>query len=583
MSWRLTALATACALCSACGGSKQVTAFANEWEDDRGASITAVQTELRDEKPPVGPAIAVGVTDTGLVATGLDGKSSWTYAAQLDARPAIAGDVVVGTGAGQLFALDAASGKPLWKISSEGRSLRGAGDDGTTTVVSLGSPAGGGSLFLAVERSGSIRAKLTPQPEIGDPAVLGSTAFIPWGNQYVSAIDLDTEREVGRVVARTQVSHAIAIGGQLYFGQDELIAFDDAIGGASQNQAHRLGLPQRELPGRPRWLRSGSQVWPVNAGARDRIQLYARPVAENGTLGLESNQFSATYFRIAVGLSGDGGALAWVRTFDHELVGGTAARGGFAFCDTQGTVWLTSAAGGPAGKVELGQPITTCVAQGGDFTITGAAAPQSLTEQIAEAVRLRETDMVTIQRFLLRELATHPDEQVTKILLELASDARTPPPLASDVEKLLASRRTGAKYMLEALGRSYDFLDDVLRPPPVGPLADALAAMGERRAAPLLAKQLNEPANSSEDVARAAKALVTLATQDELDDIQTFFTLYRATATDKNLVSAVISAARILVKLGGEEQKELVQFAARDPLTQPGVKKGIGSLVPKAG
>jgi hypothetical protein len=115
----------------------------------------------------------------------------------------------------------------------------------------------------------------------------------------------------------------------------------------------------------------------------------------------------------------------------------------------------------------------------------------------------------------------------------------------------------------------------------VGPLADALAAMKEARAAPLLAEQLNDPANTPDDIKRAAKALVTLGTTEELDDIRTFFSLYRGTAEEKAMVEAVISAARALVRLGGEPEAELVRHAANDPLTVPAVKQGIANIAPK--
>ena len=51
--------------------------------------------------------------------------------------------------------------------------------------------------------------------------------------------------------------------------------------------------------------------------------------------------------------------------------------------------------------------------------------------------------------------------------------------------------------MLESLARHYDFLKDVLRPPPVGPLADALAGMKETRAAPALVSHLFDPADTT--------------------------------------------------------------------------------------
>ena len=57
--------------------------------------------------------------------------------------------------------------------------------------------------------------------------------------------------------------------------------------------------------------------------------------------------------------------------------------------------------------------------------------------------------------------------------------------------------------------------------------------MGEKRAAPLLAKHLNDPANSTDDVKRAALALEKLATPSELEELETFLALYRATAPQR--------------------------------------------------
>ena len=115
-------------------------------------------------------------------------------------------------------------------------------------------------------------------------------------------------------------------------------------------------------------------------------------------------------------------------------------------------------------------------------------------------------------------------------------------------------------------------------PPPVGPLADALAESGEARAAPLLAKHLNDPANSAEDVAHAARALVKLATKDEYEDLRTFFALYRATADDEALVAAVVASAEALLRIGGEAGRSVLERAAQDPLTQGDVRRALPNI-----
>ncbi|HVU04486.1 MAG TPA: PQQ-binding-like beta-propeller repeat protein [Polyangiaceae bacterium] len=572
-------------LTAACGGGAvQTAAFATDWQSDGGKSIAAVAAKVGKPSLPDGGGLAVGVTDSGLVASSLDGAHHWKHPGRVDSRPAIAGDVVVFTSAGSLVALDANTGKELWKTSVGEKRLRGAGDDGRLTVASLGGGSGGGTLLVTVDRNGSVVRRWTPDVEVGVPAVASGFVFAPWGNQYVSALDVSSGKEEGRLLGRLVMSRAVVSGGSIYFGEHALLRFDDEIGKAPANGGHTVKLPDRELPGKPFWFPSGEAVLPVTAGAPDSIRFYARPAETNGKLGIDSDRFAATYFRVVVAFNAHDGTLRWARTFPDEIIGGDAATAGFVFCDESGKVWLADArAGGDSGSVALGEPLRSCVVRAGSYQVKPGKDSGTLAEQIAEAINLRETQMAMIQRFLLRELGTGEDPAITKTLLDLASDARTQPDVLDEAKNLLSSRRNGVEYMLDALSRHYDYLSDVLRPPPVGPLADALAAVGEKKAAPLLAAHLNDPADSPNDVRHAAHALVTLATGDELPAVRTFFSLYRATADEEDLIAAVIDAAKILVALDGPSGVELVQRAAADPMTQSAVREGISNLAPKSG
>jgi hypothetical protein len=104
--------------------------------------------------------------------------------------------------------------------------------------------------------------------------------------------------------------------------------------------------------------------------------------------------------------------------------------------------------------------------------------------------------------------------------------------------------------------------------------------MNESRAAAPLARHLNDAANTADDIERTARALSKLATQSELDDMKTFFALYRATADEKELVNAVIAVAQALVRIGGDDGKRIVADAAGDPLTHPDVRSGLANLAP---
>jgi hypothetical protein len=102
----------ALAVATACGGKHALRAFEPEWQNDGGASIARLQARLQATSLPVGAAVAVGVTGSGLIGIGLDGSGRWAYAGPVDARPTIAGDVVVLTGGGQVVALFPAPDHP---------------------------------------------------------------------------------------------------------------------------------------------------------------------------------------------------------------------------------------------------------------------------------------------------------------------------------------------------------------------------------------------------------------------------------------------------------------------------------------
>ena len=547
--------------------------FSTNWLDDQGKSIGEVQARLKNApagaKADLVVAVA-GAKNDKLIGVPLSGGANWTFQHALDARPIIAGGVVVGSGNGEIFALEASSGKRLWARPSGGVALLGAGDDGTITAVTLS--RGTGSTILVVGRDGSVKRQIETDKAVGDPAVVAGVILVPWSNQYVSAIDAATGDELGRVTLRDKVSRADQIGGAVYFGEVSYVRFDDKIKMASQGGANRVGIPARELPGTPRLFVPGTEKQPAVANARDRDRLFARPSAPEGPLGIDSGRFYATYFRLVLGFEASRGQLAWVHTHASDVIGGDAVQGGVLLCDEDGKIVVLDAKTGQVSfNGSFGEPIKSCVAHADTYKALpgpGGAAP--LAQQISEAILNREASLATAQRLLLRELGTLEDESATKTLVDIASDPRAAPVLVADARAAIATRRNGASYMVTALGRHYDFLRDVLASPPVGPIADALAAMNERQGAggaPLLASHLLDPADNDDDIRRAAAALATLATKDELPMLRHFFAMYRGTAESEEVGLAVASVGQAILRLDPKDGRVLVDHAAKDATT----------------
>ncbi len=570
---------------AACGADQaQPRLFSTNWLDDQGRSIAQVQARLRGARPGASADVVVAVAGNKDKVLGLplSGGAPWSFQHALDARPIVAGGVVVGSGGNEVFALDAASGKKLWARPTGGVPLLGAGDDGALTAISLS--RGGGSTLLVVARDGSVRRQIETDKAIGDPAVVAGIVFVPWANQYVSAIDPTTGDEIGRVVLRDKVSRALSIGGTLYFGELAYVRFDDRIAQASRGGASRVSIPSRELPGTPRLLVPGTEKLPPGANARDRDRLFARPSGGEGQLGIDSGRFYASYFRLAFGFDAQKGNLAWVHTHPTDLIGGEAVAGGLLVCDETGKVTLLDARTGAAtSEKSFGEPIKSCVVQADTFHAPASSAAASpLVQQISAALSTREASLATAHRLLLRELATMHDEIATKTLIDLASDPRTAPVIVSDARAALATRRNGATYMIAALERHYDYLKDVLASPPVGPLADALAAMKEGRAAPLLASHLLDPQDTDDDVRRAAAALAVLATPAERKALEQFFSMYRGTAESDEMVYAVGSVGEALLKVGGKDGRALVEAAAKDRMTVEAARGRLDALLSAA-
>jgi outer membrane protein assembly factor BamB len=594
--------------CAACGGAQtRLALFSTDWEDDGGASIAHVWQRLGGTKIAASTDVVVGVAGRGdtLIGLPLGGGSRWTFVHPIDVRPVVAGTVVVGSGAGETFALDAGTGRVLWKQATAGYTLLGAGDDGAVTVLTFARGTRGarearsGSELLAVGHGGNVLREITTNRPLGSPAVLGPIAFVPWAGEYVSAIDFESGDEVARVTVRAETSRAWTTQGVLWFGGVGFIRFDEHIHEASHGKASLASPPLRELPGLPRLMPPGDAPVLAAATAEDKARIYARPADDGGPgVSMEDDRWYATYFRIAMGYdagdedvqgggagkSSQAGNLAWVHLNDADFVGGGAGAGGIVLCDERGKVTsLDAKTGGVLSEADLGEHVESCVVNVDAQRLVGAGPEaKPLAAQLAEAVLADDPQLVVAQRLLLRELAAQHDQTATRVLVDLASDPRTSPDLLADARTALANRRNGASFMEAALQRHYDFLKDVLRAPPVGPIAQALGAMKDRAAAPLLASHLLDPADTDDDVMRAASALAVIAGPGDTPALREFFGMYRASAANDDIAAAVVSVGQALMVVDDKEGRAKVEAAAADASTVPYARDRLEALVSAA-
>jgi outer membrane protein assembly factor BamB len=568
----------------ACGGGQtRFNLFSTDWQDDGGVSIGRVWQRVGASAVPPATDVVLGIaghTDK-LIGLPLGGGSKWTFAHPLDSRPVVAGSVVVGSGGGEAFALDASTGNVIWRRPTGGIALLGAGDDGTVTVVAFKEANTVGSVLLAVTHDGQVVRQIETDKPLGAPAVVGRMAFVPWAGQYVSVVDLSNGDETARVTLRDETSRAWTQGGSLWFGEVGFTRFDEHIRDASKGKASRAVFTVRPLPGTPKLMPNGAAMVPPVANAEDRVRLYARPTPTDAGAAIEDARWYATYFRLAMGFDVEGDKLAWVHLHGSDFLGGATAAGGVLLCDAQGKVTMLDAkTGAVLSDLDLGEALKACVVNVDALRATGTpSGTTTLAAQLSDAVLADDPQLELAQKMLLKELSLEIDESGTKALVDLASDVRTSPDLLIDARAALAKRRNGASYMEAALARHYDFLKDVLRPPPVGPIAEALGAMNEKAAAPLLAAHLLDPADTDDDVMRAAAALAHIAGPNESSTLREFFAMYRACAAGDDMAAALASTGQALLTVDGAPGRAIVESAVRDPSTVDYAKERLAEAL----
>jgi outer membrane protein assembly factor BamB len=207
-----------------------------------------------------------------------------------------------------------------------------------------------------------------------------------------------------------------------------------------------------------------------------------------------------------------------------------------------------------------------------------AGGVKPFATQLADVVLADDPQLVIAQKLLLRELAALADESATKALVDLASDPRTSPDLLAVARPALANRRNGATYMEAALQRHYDYLKDVLRAPPVGPLAHALGAM-KKKPQHLPAAHLFDPADTEDDVKETAAALAVVGGPGELPAMRQFFGMYRASAELEDIADAVVSIGGAIVALDPKAGRAQVETALHDPMTVSYARDRLGAAL----
>lgn len=496
------------------GGQTRAHPLDQEWDDEKGSELDSFQRGWDRPEVPAAPEVAIGlVDDRTIVGVDLATNDRWLYEYDFEGRPVLSGDVLVGVGSGYLFALDPVDGKRIWWRKAHGW-LRGVGDDGKTTVVTLEGISGERSVVLAIDRDGRVVRQIFEKAKIGSPAVFDQFVFLPYERRQVLIFDLVEGTETARVVSSRPVSRAFIARDRLFFGHEEAIAFDDAIVAARNGGGTQFAPPSRDFPGRPRWLAPGDEALPMRTVRHDSVRFLYQPGETTATL---------VYHRLAIGLDEDG-HTQWVHTAAAHHVGGVAGPGMVALCDAAGRLrWLDARRGNVLSRADLGQSIRACLVQSQRPPDLSPEPSAPLEDQLFLALKFSDALHLPIQLELLEDLDRIAGDRATAVMIALARaevHSAAADTLRKVVRERLARRRTGS----HALRDSLDQLNARWRPTdlPVAEIASALRRGGVVAAADALGLALHHPYLQPEARLAVALALSALATRGQVLALSTF-------------------------------------------------------------
>jgi outer membrane protein assembly factor BamB len=538
--------------------------------------LETLSARLSLELAPAPFAGVVAASASGLTGSALEREESarrpWQHEAVIAEPPLLARRLVVFGEGPRLVALDVATGASLWSIARGAAHLEALADDGTLSALVLSSARRDQRWLTVVDRSGRERLHSAAVPELGAAALVAGTLLVPWGGHLLSTVDVGSGSELTRSTVDSALHDALWIGRELFVAGPPWWRLGRAPGVAQ-------ALPPRPLPGHPQ-IGAGS----IAASEDPELtRLFVKPAPE----GSEPAPFLASYGRLVLSFEGSRGSLQWLRVLPGAVLGALAADGSYAICDSTGTVRMLSADGSRSlvalrlSRARRDESALSSCALGAGVswprveTAAQAAPPEPLIDQLAHVLALSDSDLANAQRFLARELAARPEPDATRALIALAARRSADPILQSEAEDLLATRRNGQEYMLQALERAGPRSADPVSRAPIGALADALLALGEKKAAPLLAAQMNQLGHSPQELERVARALEKLATDAEYAPLVVFFSVYRTSADQPELEEAVSAVGRTLLRVGAAPGRRLVEIATRDPLTVPGVRSQL--------
>ena len=533
----------------ACGPQYR-NAFSYHFADNEEAQLAAILEQLpeasQDDAPEnaLGQPIAVVTThaeDGGerqIVALRVDsGETMWSVAADAATQPEILGDVVLISTRERVIAYDLSGGRQLWAYDLPDLAYVGATRDGDTiywsaTVGALGGARRVGHVVAMDARSGREIWRHEVQGVFGQPAAQGGLVFVPWERQNIAVLDEATGDEVARLRSTDDViAWAFDHPTGIYYGGRGVYRLTHRSVSGTRAESTRIRPPLGELPRQPESVfPDGFVPKPGTRSARGRIRVYFNPApaADAESIHIEGDTYYFAYYRYVFAYDLEGN-LRWSRILEQDVVNAEAMPHGLLTFGEQGQMHLLDVeTGNDRWTQDTGLATASVALDAAGFSPGGESGEtRPLRQSLNEMVVDPDNRLVAARAYAIERLAAIEDEEITRDLLDLYQQQSMPGALKEAIRESLRTRRSGAQFLMEALARRYDYLEDT-QAPPLEAIVPALLEMEHAEAVPQLIHHMMDHETPARVLPDVVRAVVRLGGEDAVPALRTFLVLYHA-------------------------------------------------------
>jgi outer membrane protein assembly factor BamB len=593
--------ATALLLGTGCMG----TSFSPHFRDNNLDDLRVVLSRFGKEQ--TGPRNALGkhmvfvvtAAPAKIIAYDLDANQSlWQVAAEITSK------VVVGrslffhlAGKSEIVARSITDGHVVWSgVKIRGDRLMGLAADGDELYVvsenTVRSDEGTAASLVALSETGKERWVQTSSARLGAPAAQSGRVFVPVRSHSIAIVDSKSGDEISRIRSKEETLNWVAsIDGAVFFGgKAGVYRLDEKSVTGTQKESSFVSAP---LPAsvRPAYYWDGYNAALSTYTAYDRNRLLWKVVPGQtkfvgDTIFVHNYRFFFAFDteeKHAGGGGGQGASMQWAFSFPRFDVVSSVHTGNALVLVTEKGDLLTLEAkgGGVVGETKLKLQIRGATFDADGFQPKGAVTRRpDIRGALTEIIWDPDRRFGAVKLFCVEQLARLSGENISTDLVKIVTHEGIDPAVYKLAGQVIVDRHdvSAIPLYLETLKRHYDFVEGTAARA-VDIMARALGDLKPKEAVvPLLAHLADHetPIGAVEEIVRA---LVTIGDKSVVDAFRDFILIYRCDPGLEKTPASLNLIAEGLLKLGGEDERQLLRFIENDSHTLKSLRTYLGEAL----